>query len=164
VAGETKQVVTGTVAAPPEAVFAVLADPGRHPEIDGSDMLQGRSGGSGPVTGVGQSFVMDMSHPALGQYQIRNEVIVFEPGRRIAWAPAPERLSPEIIELVGDIKIGGHHFAWDLEPAPGGETNVTHTCDWSGVEDERYAAFFPFISQEQMSQTLARLGAAVGSA
>ena len=38
---ERKQVVTGSVEAPPEAVFAVLSDPANHTGIDGAGMLRG---------------------------------------------------------------------------------------------------------------------------
>jgi hypothetical protein len=161
-ADETRQAVSATIGAPPEAVFALLADPSRHPDIDGSGMLQGAAAGSKPITGTGQSFVMDMYAEALGKYQIRNQVIAFEPGRRIAWKPEAETLSPEIVELLGDIVPGGHHFAFDLEPTGDGQTLVTHTYDWGGLKDERFAAFCPLINTEQMSKTVSLLGAAVG--
>jgi len=161
-ADDKKQVVTGTVDAPPEAVFAVLADPARHAEIDGSSMCQGSS--TGPITGVGQSFVMDMYREGLGKYQVRNEVIAFEPRRRIAW-PGLETSSPEIDRLLrGDITPGGHTFAWDLEPTRDGQTKVTHTYDWSTITDERFGAFCPLITPEEMSSTLSALGAAAGAA
>jgi uncharacterized protein YndB with AHSA1/START domain len=155
---EMRQVVSGTVDAPPEAVFAVLADPSRHCEIDGSGMCLSSSGG--PVTGVGQSFLMDMYRDGLGKYQIRNEVSAFEPGRRIAWRPSPEMTSPEIDALIGDITAGGQTWAFDLEPADDGKTKVTHSYDWSTIKDERFAAFFPFITPEEMSNTVSALGPA----
>jgi uncharacterized protein YndB with AHSA1/START domain len=161
---EKRLVVTGTADAPPEAVFAVLADPARHTEIDGSSMCQGCS--TGPITGVGQSFVMDMYREALGKYQTRNEVVAFEPDRRIAWRVSPETSSPEIDGLLGDpsnpdrIQPGGHTFAWELEPTGDGQTKVTHTYDWSTLTDERFGAFCPFITAEEMSSTLSALGAA----
>lgn len=155
---ETRQVVSGIVDAPPEAVFAVLADPARHCEIDGSSMCQNSS--AGPITGPGQSFIMDMYREVLGKYQIRNEVSAFEPGRRIAWRPNPETNSPEIDSLIGDITPGGHTWAFELEPTADGKTKVTHSYDWSTVHDERFAAFFPFITPEEMSSTVSALGAA----
>ena len=159
---DTRQVVSGTVDAPPEAVFAVLADPNRHSEIDGSSMCQSSS--TGPVTGVGQVFIMDMYRDGLGKYQIRNEVTAFEPGRRIAWVPNIETSTPEIDGLLGDIRSGGQTWAFDLEPTGDGKTKVTHTYDWSTINDERFAAFCPFITPEEMSGTIAGLGAAAGKA
>ena len=156
---ERTQVVTGVVAAPPELVFAVLADPARHTEIDGAGMLRGIASSSGPVTGAGDSWVMNMNQENLGDYQMRSEVIAFEPNQRIAWAPAlhpPDALA----HLVGDIDFKGYHYAWELAPAADGGTEITHTYDWSGVSDERALPFFPRVSPEQMAVTIDRLGKA----
>jgi uncharacterized protein YndB with AHSA1/START domain len=156
---ERKQVVTGTTDAPPERVFAVLSDPARHTEIDGAGMLRGIASSSGPVTGVGDSWVMNMNQPNLGDYQMRSEVIAFEPGRRISWAPAihpPEAVS----HLVGGIDFRGYHYGWELVPSPHGGTEITHTYDWSGVKDDRALRFFPRVTSEQMSETINRLGQA----
>lgn len=155
------QVVTGTIAATPAEVFAVLADPNRHTELDGSDMLRGAPAGEKPVTAVGDSFLMDMHQEGLGEYQMRNEILAFEAGRRIAWVPLPNRISPEIAELLGDIDPTGYHYAFDLEPTGEGHTAVTHTYDWNGVKDERALPFFPRVSADQMAQTIARLADAV---
>lgn len=155
---EMRQVVSGTVDAPPDGIFAVLADPSRHSEIDGSGMCQGSS--TGPITGAGQSFVMDMARDGLGKYQTRNEVTAFEPGRRITWRVGMETASPELAGLLGDIKPGGHTWCWDLEATGDGKTKITHTCDWSTVHDERLAALFPFITSEEMSNSISALGPA----
>ena len=152
---DRKQVVTGTVAAPPERVFAVLADPARHTEIDGAGMLRGIASSSGPVTGVGDAWVMNMN----GDYQMRSEVIDFEPGQRIAWAPALDPLDA-LSHLVGDIDFRGYHYAWELAPGPDGGTDITHTYDWNGVQDERALPFFPRVTSEQMAITIERLGIA----
>jgi uncharacterized protein YndB with AHSA1/START domain len=154
---ERKQVVTGRVDAPPERVFAVLSDPANHTDIDGAGMLRGLVSSPGPVGGVGDSWVMDMNQPNLGDYQMRSEVIDFEPDRRIAWAPAihpPDSMA----HLIGDLDFRGYHYAWELEPGPEGGTDITHTYDWSGVKDDRALPFFPRVSAEQMSETINRLG------
>jgi uncharacterized protein YndB with AHSA1/START domain len=161
-AEEKRQVVTGTLDAAPEHVFAVLADPARHPEIDGSGMCAKSS--AGPITGTGQSFVMDMHRDGLGDYQVRNEVTAFEPGRRIAWRPGVETASPALEAVLGDIIPGGHTWSFELELTGDGKTLVTHSYDWNTVHDERFAAFCPFITAAEMSETLSRLeAAAVGS-
>jgi len=154
---EKRHVVSGTVDAPPEAVFALIADPARHCEIDGSGMCQGSS--SEPITGVGQSFMMDMYREGLGKYQTRNDVTAFEPGRRIAWRPSLEVSSPEIDGALGDITAGGQTWSFDLEPTGDGKTRVTHTYDWSTITDERFGAMCPFITPEEMSRTISALGA-----
>ena len=52
--------VTGTVEAPPAALFAVLSDPARHVEVDGADMLRGLDSVLSPVTSTGDAWVMNM--------------------------------------------------------------------------------------------------------
>lgn len=153
-----KQVVRGTIDAPPEKVFALLVDPARHAEIDGSSMCVGCP--TGPITGVGQSFVMDMHRDGLGKYQVRNEVTEFEPGKRFVWRTKLETTSSEIEAFRGDITLGGTTWAYSLEPAGDGKTEVTHTCDWSTLYDERFAAYCPFITPEEMTKTLSALAAA----
>lgn len=156
---ERKQVVTGTVDAPPEAVFAVLSDPANHTGIDGAGMLRGIASSSGPVKGVGDSWVMNMNQSNLGDYQMRSEVIAFEPNREIAWEPAidpPDSLA----HLIGDLDFGGYHYAWELAPNADGGTDITHSYDWSGVKDDRVLPFFPRVSAEQMTETINRLGQA----
>ncbi len=155
---DKKQVVTGTVDAPPEQVFALLADPARHTEIDGSSMCVSCS--TGPITGVGQSFVMDMYRDGLGKYQVRNEVTEFEPGKRFAWRTNLETSSPEIEAFRGDITLGGTTWGYSLESAGAGKTKVTHTYDWSTLYDERFAAYCPFITVDEMTNTISALGAA----
>ncbi|MGH8998264.1 MAG: hypothetical protein ACRDY7_02630, partial [Acidimicrobiia bacterium] len=107
---DKRQVVKGSIAATPAEVFAVLADPARHTEIDGSGMLRGTPAGVAPVTKEGDAFLMEMNQEGLGDYQIRNEVLAFEAGRRIAWAPKPSRLSPELVDRLGDIDPTGYHY------------------------------------------------------
>lgn len=152
--------VSREVAAPPEQVFALLADPARHTELDGAGMLRGLESGPSPVTGVGDAFVLRMEQDGVGEYRMRSEVVDLEPGRRIVWAPAvhpPGSLS----HVLGDLDPSGHTWAWELEPVAGG-TRVTHTYDWSGVRDERALGLYPRVSAEQMEATLDRLAAALG--
>jgi uncharacterized protein YndB with AHSA1/START domain len=146
--------VTETVPAAPEKVFALLADPSRHVEIDGAGMVRGLASGQSPVVGVGDAFVMNMNQDGLGDYQMRSEIVDFEPGRRIAWAPAlypPDALQDQI----GDIDPSGHVWSWELEPTASGGTRVTHTYDWSGVRDTRALPLFPRVTEEQMAASIA---------
>ena len=66
----------------PEAVFALLADPHRHHELDGSGTV--RRAVSGPRRlQLGDRFGMRMR---IGlPYRITNRVVELEPDRRIAW-------------------------------------------------------------------------------
>jgi uncharacterized protein YndB with AHSA1/START domain len=81
---DTRIRVRQTVDVPAPALFAVLADPRRHVQVDGSGMLQADVD-TQPITGVGQVFTMAMRHPSLGDYRTDNHVLEFEAGRRIVW-------------------------------------------------------------------------------
>jgi uncharacterized protein YndB with AHSA1/START domain len=145
----TRQTVTRKVPVPAERLFAVLVDPARHPEIDGSGMVRGAAT-TGQVTKVGDMFTMDMNQAALGDYQADNHVVELEPGRKIAWATAGAGQEPL-----------GHVWIWEFT-SEGDSTIVSHSCDWSAVTDERLLAVinFPRVSADQMATTIDRLTAA----
>ena len=153
--------VSDTVPAPPERVFALLADPARHTEIDGAGMLRGLESGASPVTAVGDRFVMNMNQDGLGDYRMSNEVVDFEPNRRIAWAPSlhpPDALK----EIIGDVDPSGHTYGWELEPTAAGGTRITHVYDWNGVRDSRALELYPRVTEQQMADTISRIAKATG--
>jgi uncharacterized protein YndB with AHSA1/START domain len=152
--------VSETVAAPPERLFAILADPARHPELDGAGMVRGQESGPSPVTGVGDAFVMRMNQDGIGDYAMRSEVVAFEEGRRIAWAPAIHPAGA-LSHVIGDLDPSGHTWSWELEP-DGDGTRVTHTYDWSGLRDENAAGLYPRVTEEQMRASVTRLADAAG--
>src|SRR5258708_32038244 len=86
---ETERVTASTtIEAAREAVFAVLADPSAHADIDGTGW--GRESLDGDrITAVGQGFRMGMYHPNHPDkdYKIANRVQVFDQPRAIAWQP-----------------------------------------------------------------------------
>ncbi|HEY2191554.1 MAG TPA: SRPBCC family protein [Actinomycetospora sp.] len=145
--------------APAEDIFALLADPNRHTEFDGADMLRGPEGDAAPIGGIGQTFTMNMYAPDLGEYRMINTVVAFLPGARIGWGP---RVDPtcSLAEQLGDMDAGGHTYTYDLKPVDGG-TEVTQTYEWMSVKDPNFEAFFPRVSQEQLAATLDNLEAAV---
>src|SRR5437667_7695917 len=89
---ETERVTASTtIEAAPEAVFAVLADPSAHADIDGTGWVR-ESLDDDRITGAGQVFRMAMyheNHPDK-DYKIANRVEVFEETRAIAWKPGGE--------------------------------------------------------------------------
>ena len=97
--------------APPEVVFEILADPRQQPRIDGSGSVKGLLKGPERLT-KGATFGMDMKLFGL-PYKIRNTVVEFEEGRRVAWR-----------------HFGGHRWRYVLEPVEGG-TRVTESFDYS---------------------------------
>ncbi|MFT9472880.1 SRPBCC family protein [Streptomyces sp. 11-1-2] len=73
-----------TIAAPPSAVFAVIADPHRHAGFDGSGTV--KKSVSGPERlSLGAKFRMSMKLFGV-RYQITNTVKEYDENRRIAWA------------------------------------------------------------------------------
>ena len=76
-----------TIDATPEAVFAVLADPSAHADIDGTGWVRASLDGA-RITAAGQVFGMAMYHPNHPDrdYKIANRVAVFDEPRAIAAA------------------------------------------------------------------------------
>jgi Polyketide cyclase / dehydrase and lipid transport len=157
---DTKTIeVEQLVAAPTGRVFAFLTDPHHHVVIDGSGMVKGAE--SGPITEVGQVFVMSMHRDDLGHYRTVNTVTEFEPGTSLGWAPALDRsYQCKLVEMFAGITTGGHTYTYRLREVDGG-TEVTQIYDWSGVNDPQFGAFCPLLSREELANTLANLARAV---
>jgi hypothetical protein len=157
VASDERFTASTTIAAPAATIFALLADPGRHQEIDGANHLRGTQ--DGPVTGTGDTFAMEMYQDAFGPYRMINTVSAFEQDRRIGWSPS---IDPdcELAGKLGDMKVGGHTYTYDLAEGDGG-TTVTQTYDWSGVTDPQFKTMVPIVTQQNLVDTLANLKQAV---
>jgi uncharacterized protein YndB with AHSA1/START domain len=130
-----------TIAAPAEAVFAVLSDPTTHPAIDGTGWVT-EALDTEPLTGADQLFRMAMyhaNHPD-GSYEMINRVAVFEPPRAISWEPGQDRQGD------GTPQFGGWIWRYDLVPAGPARTEVTLTYDWSAVPPflREHITFPPF--------------------
>jgi uncharacterized protein YndB with AHSA1/START domain len=154
-AGETLSATT-IIDAPAEAVFAVLADPARHPAIDGTGWVQ-QSLDSGPLTAPGQVFRMTMyhaNHPD-GTYQMANQVQVVDPPDAISWQPGQEAGD-------GSLSFGGWVWRYDLTPDGPSRTKVTLSYDWSAVPASirRHIQFPPF-PPEHLDNSLAHLAGLV---
>jgi uncharacterized protein YndB with AHSA1/START domain len=107
------------VAAPPDQVFALIADPAAQPRWDGNDNLAVAAAGQ-RVRAVGDVFVMRLTR---GEDR-ENHVVEFAEGRRIAWRPSEPGQPPP-----------GHLWRWELQPLDDGRTLVRHTYDWSELTD-----------------------------
>jgi uncharacterized protein YndB with AHSA1/START domain len=79
--------VSRRIEAPASVIFKLLADPDRHMEFDGSEML--RTGASNDViVGVGDVFVTKMYFTAMGDYEMHNRIVAFETDRCLGtWKP-----------------------------------------------------------------------------
>lgn len=111
--------VERVIAAPPEAIFAVLADASRHQEIDGSGTVRGLRGPSQPLR-LGESFGMSMKMGV--PYSMVNTIVEYEENRRIAW----QTRGPGAVGK----RFGGRVWRYELEPVEGG-TLVRETWDIS---------------------------------
>ncbi len=113
--GQTRHVfsylvsVSKVIAADPQRLFDVVADPAMHPLIDGSGSVQGQRAGAPERLCLGATFGMDMKIGA--HYPITNTVVEFEEGRRIAWR-----------------HFNGHVWRYAFEPVAEG-TKVTEQWD-----------------------------------
>jgi uncharacterized protein YndB with AHSA1/START domain len=146
--GETVVSVERVIEAPPSAIFAIVADASRHPEIDGSGSVQATKDDAQGHLSLGISFDMSMK---LGvPYTMTNTVIDFEQDRRIAWQTV----------LAGPLGrfIGGRIWRYELEETPQG-TRVTET--WDITQDKQRfflrAGMVGRQTSEAMAKTLSRL-------
>ena len=119
---EAPRVVSASreIAARPEPIFELIADPAQQPSWDGNDNLARALEGQ-RVRGTGEVFTMELTRGAIRE----NHVVEFEEGRRIAWRPAEPGQRPP-----------GHLWRWELEPAGAAGTRVTHPYDWTQLTDE----------------------------
>jgi len=129
-----------TVAAPADRIFDLLADPGRHPELDGSGSVRASLSKGPRRLSLGARFGMRMR---LGlPYTILNTVVEFEEGRLIAWR-----------------HFSGHRWRWQLTDLGDGRTEVTETFDWSTARSPRAIELlgFPDRNRRGIEATLDRL-------
>ncbi|MGW9032395.1 hypothetical protein ACWGQ5_52215 [Streptomyces sp. NPDC055722] len=153
--GEPLVVVSRRIGAPAGDLFRILADPRRHPDLDGSGMLRGGVCDA-VVSGVGDVFVMRMYDERFGDYEMHNHVVVYEPDRRIGWEPRPGSGHPDA-SMPG--AAWGHRWIFDLVPHGAGATVVTEIFDGSRMPDDKRAEVDSGSSwwQTQMASTLKRL-------
>lgn len=151
--------VTKVIDAPAEAIFALLADPSKHAELDGAGFVKGPEGAAPPIGGIGQVFTMNMHQDAIGDYRMVNTVTAYVPGARIGWGPSMDPTCEAAEQFTG-VAVTGHTFTYDLSETGGG-TEVTETYDWTSVKDPTFEKLFPLVSQEQLESSLDHLAAAV---
>jgi uncharacterized protein YndB with AHSA1/START domain len=138
------ETVERVIPSPAEAIFALLADPHRHHDFDGSGTVRDAKNVPDQLA-LGAKFGMSMK---LGiPYSMVSTVIEFEPNRRIAWQTYPP---------VGRMLAGGRIWRYELEPVDGG-TLVRETWD---ISQERIKAVVQGARKKTitaMAKTLERL-------
>ncbi|GAB3919331.1 hypothetical protein GCM10011575_30090 [Microlunatus endophyticus] len=135
--------VSREVAADPETIFELIADPAQQPRWDGNDNLGNADVGQ-RVRGVGDVFVMTLTS---GQVR-ENRVVEFDESRLIAWQPAPPGEEPP-----------GHLWRWALEPLGDGRTRVIHSYDWTALTDEKRMARARQNTPDALAASVDRLAA-----
>jgi uncharacterized protein YndB with AHSA1/START domain len=132
---------TRFVAADPQQIFDLLADPSKHALIDGSGTVQASTSDEPVRLALGSKFGMKMRMGL--PYRITNEVVELDEPTLIAWR-----------------HMGGHIWRYRLEPVEGG-TQVTEEFDWrpSRAPWMLRAMQAPTRNRESIEATLDRLAA-----
>lgn len=136
---DKKVSVSRDIAAAPEQIFAVLASPAGHAQIDGSGTVVAARPGQPDTLVLGSRFGMSMK---LGvPYRMQNTVVEYEENRLIAWQ-----------------HVGKHRWRYELTPIEGG-TRVTETFDWSTARSPRFIELMGYPKKHipNMERTLERL-------
>ena len=140
--------VERVIHAPPAAIFAIVSNAARHPEIDGSGSVKHLKEGADQELALGSVFGMSMK---LGvPYSMSNKVIEYQQDTKIAWQTT-------MAGPLGRI-IGGRIWRYDLEEAEGG-TLVRETWDITKDKQRFMLKAGPVGKQtaEAMTKTLQRL-------
>jgi uncharacterized protein YndB with AHSA1/START domain len=141
------ETVERTIAAPASAIFDLLADPSRHPEIDGSGTIVERKPGSAGRVSLGSTFTMSMKFGV--KYTMVSEVIELEENRRIAWQTRPTK-------TIGAKFGGGRIWRYELEPVENG-TRVRESWDISQEKIRALVRPARKRTRASMEKTLARI-------
>jgi hypothetical protein len=128
---------------PAALVFAILADPSAHLEIDGTESVKGNtSSHPGRKLGMGDRFGMNMR---IGlPYKVRNTVVEYDENRLIAWQ-----------------HFAKHTWRYELDEFEPGRTRVTESWDWSGSRYARVIELlgFPSRNRNGIASSLTKLKA-----
>ena len=140
------------IPAPAAAIFDLLADPSRHPQIDGSGTVIAPTSAGSRRLGLGDTFGMSMK---LGvPYSTRNVVVEFEPDRLIAW----QTLAAAPLDKV----VTGRVWRYELVDQ-GSSTIVRETWDIS--RDRQRVALrrgnMPRSTKRNIERTLERIATVV---
>jgi uncharacterized protein YndB with AHSA1/START domain len=149
------ETVERVIAAPPEKIFALLADANWHQDFDGSGTVKAAHDDAPKRLHLGSKFGMNMR--IVMPYSMVSTVIEFDENRRIAWQPRPAY-------PIAKRLAGGRIWRYELEPVPGG-TRVRESWDIT----QESALTKPAVRQargktrEAMEKTLERLEQLVAS-
>lgn len=127
-------------------LFDIVADPARHPDLDGGRSVKATRGDVPQRLSQGATFSMDMEIKA--KYKITNTVVEFEEGRVIGWR-----------------HFNGHVWRWRFEPLDAGRTRVTEQWDARPAKTRFFLGFLGFADSaaKGMPRSLDNLAALVAA-
>lgn len=128
------------VDAPAAELFAIVADPHRHHELDGSGTVQAAVSGPERLA-KGDRFSVKMVMYGV-PYRITSTVTALEPDELVEWKHPL-----------------GHRWRWELRPTASGATEVTETFDYSTAPGAWVYELlrFPAGNAEGIEKTLSAL-------
>lgn len=134
------------IAADPQTLFDIVADPAQHPVIDGSGSVKAMREGGPDRLGPGARFGMDMHIGA--NYKVLNRVVEFDEPSVLAWR-----------------HFNGHIWRYRFVPVAGG-TEVIEEWDARPAKNKflLLLAGFGRRNRKGMAATLERLDRLVASA
>jgi hypothetical protein len=127
------------IAADPQSLFDIVADPAMHPQMDGSGSVKATRAGGPQRLSLGAKFSMDMKLGA--SYKIMNTVVEFDEPKQLAWR-----------------HFNGHVWRYLFEPVDGG-TKVTEQWDARPAKNRIFLRLvgFPGRNRKGIKATLDRL-------
>jgi uncharacterized protein YndB with AHSA1/START domain len=133
-----RQVVVPATAA---MIFDLIADPRRHPELDGSGTVRDSRVTGPDRLSEGARFSVGMKQFGF-PYRITSTVTEFDEGRVIEWRHPL-----------------GHRWRWELEEIGTGTTRVTETFDYTRARGARSLELlgYPARNGDGISATLSAL-------
>ncbi len=141
-AGKRKVSFTTEVTRPAAELFALVADPHRHAELDGSGTV-GQAVRGPHALQQGDTFTVNMKMYGV-PYKMKSRVTELVPDRVVEWRHP-----------------FGHRWRWEFEPTASG-TKVTETWDYSdalpgAAQSFKLMGFIP-KNTEGICKTLEKLG------
>lgn len=136
-----------TVNAPAATIFALVANPHRHPEIDGSGTVRDIPVSGPDLLSKGAKFSVGMKQYGL-PYKITSTVTEFADGHLIEWKHPM-----------------GHRWRWEFEEISPGTTQITETFDYARANTPKMLEIFklPQANAEGITKTLQSLAARYAS-
>jgi uncharacterized protein YndB with AHSA1/START domain len=143
------ETVERVIPAPPEKIFALLADANRHQDFDGSGTVKAAHEDTPKKLALGSKFGMNMR--IVAPYSMVSTVVEYDENKRIAWQPRP---AYPVVKYFA----GGRIWRYELEPVAGGTRvreswDITHESIFTKPVVRQAAS----RTREAMEKTLERL-------